>query len=69
VADLSSFDLGVQTYAVNRLTQSYARGDLREYRRVQHAVFAFYFCLAMLGSVALTAFGWWHRFAPGSIFC
>lgn len=59
VAYLSSFDLGVQTYAVNRLTQAYARGDLQEYRQVQHTAFAFYFCLALLGSVALTAFGWW----------
>jgi O-antigen/teichoic acid export membrane protein len=58
-AYLSSFDLGVQTYAVNRLTQAYARGDLQEYRQVQHTAFAFYFCLAMLGSVALSAFGWW----------
>jgi O-antigen/teichoic acid export membrane protein len=59
VAYLSSFDLGVQTYAVNRLTQAYARGDLQEYRQVQHTAFAFYFCLALLGSVALSAFGWW----------
>jgi O-antigen/teichoic acid export membrane protein len=59
VAYLASFDLGVQTYAVNRLTQAYARGDLQEYRRVQHTAFAFYLCLALLGSVALTAFGWW----------
>jgi len=33
VAYLSSFDLEVQTYAVNRLTQAYARGHLQEYRR------------------------------------
>lgn len=59
MAYLSSFDLGVQTYAVNRLTQAYARGDLEEYRRVQHTAFAFYFRLALLGSVALSAFGWW----------
>ncbi len=59
VAYLTSLDLGVQTYAVNRLTQAYARGDLQEYRQVQHTAFAFYFCLALLGSVALTAFGWW----------
>ena len=59
VAYLSSLDLGVQTYAVNRLTQAYAQGDLREYRRVQHTAFAFYFCLALIGSVALTAFAWW----------
>jgi O-antigen/teichoic acid export membrane protein len=59
VAYLASLDLGVQTYAVNRLTQAYARGDLQEYREVQHTAFAFYFCLALLGSVALTAFGWW----------
>jgi O-antigen/teichoic acid export membrane protein len=59
VAYLASLDLGVQTYAVNRLTQAFARGDLQEYRRVQHTAFAFYFCLALLGSVALTAFAWW----------
>jgi len=59
VAYLSSFDLGVQTYAVNRLTQAYARGDLQEYRQVQHTAFAFYFCLALLGSAALIALGWW----------
>ena len=59
VAYLSSLDLGVQTYAVNRLTQAYARGDLDEYRRVQHTAFAFYFCLALLGSVALAAFALW----------
>src|SRR6266550_7806953 len=56
VAYLSSLDLGVQTYAVNRLTQAHARGDLQEYRRVQHTAFVFYFCLALLGSVALTGF-------------
>jgi O-antigen/teichoic acid export membrane protein len=59
VAYLSSLDLGVQTYAVNRLTQAYARGDLQEYRRVQHTAFAFYFCLALLGSVALATFALW----------
>src|SRR5258706_4751956 len=52
VAYLSSLDLGVQTYAVNRLTQAYARGDLQEYRRVQHTSFTLYFCLALLGSAA-----------------
>jgi len=59
VAYLSSLDLGVQTYAVNRLTQAYARGDLQEYRCLQHTAFAFYFCLALLGSVALAAFALW----------
>src|SRR5437762_2515544 len=59
VAYLSSLDLGVQTYAVNRLTQAYAREDLQEYRRVQHTAFTFYFFLAMFGSVALTFFGLW----------
>jgi O-antigen/teichoic acid export membrane protein len=59
VGYLSSLDLGVQTYAVNRLTQAYAQDDVQEYRRVQHTAFAFYFCLALLGSVALIAFGLW----------
>jgi len=64
VAYVSSLDLGVQTYAVNRLTQAYARGDLQEYRRVQHTSFAFYFCLALLGSVALAAFALWAPIGP-----
>jgi O-antigen/teichoic acid export membrane protein len=59
VAYLSSLDLGVQTYAVNRLTQAYAQGDLQEYRRVQHTAFAFYLCLAVVGSVGLAVFALW----------
>jgi len=59
VAYLSSLDLGVQTYAVNRLTQVYARGNLEEYRQVQDTAFAFYTCLALLGGVGIVAFAWW----------
>jgi O-antigen/teichoic acid export membrane protein len=59
VAYFSCLHLGVQTWAVNRLTQAYARGDVEEYRRVRDTAFGFYFCLALLGSIALAAFAWW----------
>ena len=59
VAYFSTFHLGVQTYAVNRLTQAYARGDMEEYRRVRDTAFAFYLGVALVGSAALTAFAAW----------
>ncbi|HET7212969.1 MAG TPA: hypothetical protein VFL79_05240, partial [Terriglobia bacterium] len=59
VAYFSCLHLGVQTWAVNRLTQAYARGDMEEYRRVRDTAFTFYSCLALFGSAVLTAFGWW----------
>ncbi len=67
VAYFSTFHLGVQTYAVNRLTQAYAHGDMEEYRRVRDTAFAFYVCIALVGSVVLSAFAalapvesWFH---------
>jgi O-antigen/teichoic acid export membrane protein len=72
VAYFSTFHLGVQTYAVNRLTQAYARGDMEEYRRVRDAAFAFYVGVALVGSAALTAFAarapvgaWFHLSLAG----
>ena len=59
VAYFSTFHLGVQTYAVNRLTQAYARGYMEEYRRVRDTAFAFYIGIALVGSAALTAFAAW----------
>jgi O-antigen/teichoic acid export membrane protein len=59
VAYFSTFHLGVQTYAVNRLTQAYSRGDMEEYRRVRDTAFAFYLGVALVGSAALTAFAAW----------
>ena len=64
VAYFSCLHLGVQTYAVNRLTQAYARGDMEEYRRVRDTAFAFYLGVALLGSVALTAFAAWAPVGP-----
>jgi O-antigen/teichoic acid export membrane protein len=59
VAYFSCLHLGVQTWAVNRLTQAHARGDMEEYRRVRDTAFGFYFCLALVGSTVLAAFAWW----------
>src|SRR6185437_9053822 len=59
VAYFSTFHLGVQTYAVNRLTQAYSRGDMEEYRRVRDTAFTFYVGIALVGSAALTAFAAW----------
>ena len=59
VAYFSCLHLGVQTWAVNRLTQAHALGDMEEYRRVRDTAFGFYFCLALVGSTALGIFAWW----------
>src|SRR5262249_47135811 len=57
VSYLTSLDFGMQQAAVNRLTQAYARGDLAEYRRVQHTAVAFYLLLAT--AVTVVATGAW----------
>lgn len=41
VAYLWMLDLGVQTYAVNRLTQEWARGDRAQYARTLHTALTF----------------------------
>src|SRR5258708_38300858 len=46
VSYLSGLDIGMQQAAINRLTQAYALGDLKDYRRVQHTAIAFYVALA-----------------------
>jgi O-antigen/teichoic acid export membrane protein len=61
VAYFSCLHLGVQTWAVNRLTHAYARGEMEEYRRVRDTAFGFYFCLALAGSTVLAVFAF---FAP-----
>jgi len=61
VAYLSNLDFSVQTYAVNRLTQVYAKGDLNEYRLIQHTAFKFYVGIATIGTVAVALFA---LFAP-----
>lgn len=48
VSYLSSLDIGMQQASVNRLTQAYAKGDLNEYRAIQHTTIAFYIALATL---------------------
>ncbi len=67
VAYLSMLDMGVQAYAVNRMTRAYARGDLQEYRQIQHSAFALYSSVAAVGTaaVAILAFcapirSWFH---------
>jgi len=61
VAYLTTLDMGVQLYVINRLTQAYARGDLEDYRAVQHTAFAFYSALAAIAGLAVTAVA---AFAP-----
>jgi O-antigen/teichoic acid export membrane protein len=52
-AYLSTFDLGVSTAGVNRLTQEYARGDLDAYARYQASALAFYGVVAGAGTILL----------------
>jgi len=48
VSYLSGLDIGMQQASVNRLTQAYAKGDLSEYRTIQHTTIIFYIGLATL---------------------
>ncbi len=56
---LSNLDLGMQTYVLNRLTQSYARHDMKDYREQQHSAVAFYIALAIGGTVLLVTTAEW----------
>ncbi len=58
VSYLGVLDLGVNMAVINRLTQDYARGDLRNYARCQHSALAFYLLLALTGSLLLTWAAW-----------
>ena len=58
VSYLSSLDLGMQTYVVNRLTQAYATDRIEEYQTYQHTALAFYVALASIGSVLVIALAW-----------
>jgi O-antigen/teichoic acid export membrane protein len=55
VAYLSTLDFGVQTYAVNRLTQAYKANNLDDYRDIQHTAIRFYALIAFCGTAI--AFG------------
>jgi O-antigen/teichoic acid export membrane protein len=50
VSYFASLDIGMQQAAINRMTQAYAKGDLEEYRSVQHTALAFYLALAIGGT-------------------
>lgn len=53
VSQLGIADSGMQYAAINRLTQSYAKGNLEEYRLYQHSALAFYVAIAAAGSVLI----------------
>jgi len=59
VAYLSCLHLGVQTYAVNRLTQAHARGEMEEYRRVRDTALGFYCFVALMGTAILAVLARW----------
>jgi O-antigen/teichoic acid export membrane protein len=46
-------DMGVQSYAVNRLSQDHARGDDAGFRRDLHSTYVLYALLALAGAVVL----------------
>jgi O-antigen/teichoic acid export membrane protein len=58
VSYLSSLDIGMQQASVNRLTQAYAKGDLDDYRAVQHTMIAFYVVLATIVSLVVMIAAW-----------
>jgi O-antigen/teichoic acid export membrane protein len=54
VGYIASLDFGVNQAAINKLTQSYAAGNLKEYRITQHSALKFY-SLAALGGFIIIA--------------
>ena len=58
VSYLSSLDIGMQQASVNRLTQAYAKGDLNQYRVVQHTAMAFYVVLAATVTLLMIVLAW-----------
>lgn len=59
VSYLSSLDIGMQQASVNRLTQAYAKGDLDEYRTVQHTTIAFYVVMATVVTLLVVTVAVW----------
>ena len=51
VAYLSTLDMGMQTYLVNRLTQKHQADDVAGYRDLQHSGLALYLAIATVGTV------------------
>jgi O-antigen/teichoic acid export membrane protein len=57
-AYLSTFDLGVNTAGVNRLTQEHARGGDEAYARYQASALAFYAAVTTIGGLTLALAVW-----------
>src|SRR5215472_2960260 len=55
VSYFASLDIGMQQAAINRMTKAFAKGDLEEYRSVQHTALAFYLALAIGGTFLAAA--------------
>lgn len=51
VAYIASLDFGVNQAAINRLTQTYAAGNLEEYKSIQHSALKFFLFLALVGFI------------------
>lgn len=54
-AQIALVDFGVQTYVVNRLNQSYSRGELGEYTRILHSALFWSLCVSAVAFVATAA--------------
>jgi O-antigen/teichoic acid export membrane protein len=54
VSYFAGLDIGMQQAAINRLTQAYAKGNLEDYRSIQHTALAFYLVIAF-GATCLVA--------------
>ena len=50
-AQIALVDFGVQTYVVNRLNQSYAKGELGEYTRILHSALYWSLCVSAIALV------------------
>lgn len=57
-AYLSTVDMGVSIFGVNKLTQAYARGDMGEYRLYQSTFLGFYLVVASAGTLLIAIMAW-----------
>lgn len=55
VAYLSLIDLGTNTFITNKLTQCYAKGNLREYTEIFHSALRFYLIIGIVGLIILSS--------------
>ena len=55
VAYIASLDFGVNQAAINKLTQTYATGNISEYKSIQNSALKFFMAVAVIGFIMIAA--------------